>query len=203
MKFARGILAEPIIREDKAAREWLDFPKEWRTAILGNDARRERQDVAERRAIAAEDRRVKKLTDDKLNLLASHFGASKGGRTDWRLLATKLAQEIVPGFSILDSDPKKGRPRDQDGVRVFKGPLPTKYRSLWHDVRAEMRKQKGPVTRTLDALVKRKGSPWYGMDAPSLRKRFYDEKRERDSMILNNSAASRRSAEKKSVTKIK
>ena len=165
MKCKRGVLATPIVRQDKSARVWLGFSEELRTRIFSdNHARRVRVDNASVTAIKREERRIAKLVSEKLALLAEHYGALRNGRPNWRVLATKLAQEMVPGLRVIDETPKRGRPR-------------TQHRSLYHDVLAKQRKRKRTLPEVLKSLTLR-GEPYAGAEIESLKTRFYRERKQ-------------------------
>ena len=110
-----GPLAEPIYREDWDDRSWLEFSDWARTKVAGDMAKRERWDAASRARIAAEEARIAGVKAEKLALLASQFEAVDArGQPDWRVLAERLAEVMVPGLQVRHKspfDPKPGRPK--------------------------------------------------------------------------------------------
>ena len=110
-----GPLAEPIYREDWDDRSWLEFSDWARTEVAGDMAKRERWDAASRARIAAEEARIAGVKAEKLALLASQFEAVDArGQPDWRVLAERLAEVMVPGLQVRHKspfDPKPGRPK--------------------------------------------------------------------------------------------
>ena len=117
-----GPLAEPIYREDWDDRSWLEFSDGARTKVAGDMAKRERWDAASRARIAAEEARIAGVKAEKLALLASQVEAVDArGEPDWRKLAERLAEVMVPGLQVRHKspfDPKPGRPKGKKTLLV-------------------------------------------------------------------------------------
>jgi hypothetical protein len=107
-----GALRKPIIRTDSAARLWLSMSEH----LMDDPIRRERQDQLEREAIEEEDSRIESVRSKKMRLVAERLSVVSDGQIDWRALALKLAETFVPGLTVLEEAPRRGRPRGDKGA---------------------------------------------------------------------------------------
>ena len=163
-----GPLAEPIYREDWDDRSWLEFSEGARTKVAGDMAKRERWDAASRAQIAAEERRIAAVKAEKLALLASQVEALDArGEPDWRVLAERLAEDVVPGLRVLDKtpfDPKPGRLKGKKALLVR--------------IVEQLRRDEGlSIFAACCELSKRPG-PWHKAKPRSLEQRYHEGMRE-------------------------
>jgi hypothetical protein len=163
-----GPLAEPIYREDWYDRSWLEFSEGARTEVAGDVGERERWDAASRAQIAAEERRIAAVKAEKLALLASELEALDArGEPDWRVLAERLAVDVVPGLMVLDKPPfglKPGRPKSKKALLVR--------------VVDQLRRDEGlSIFAACCELSKRPGH-WHKAKPRSLEQRYHEGMRE-------------------------
>ena len=148
-----GTLGEPIYRADWHERRWLSYPGEWRADVVDLDAiELARWDEAAHARINLEEERLKRVVEEKMILLATHFEAlDQDGRPDWRLLAERLAEATVPGLSIRDKtpfDPKPGRPKSNKAL-------------LGREIRRVMLENGLSALGACRKIAKKREGPWH------------------------------------------